>query len=161
MSGRRYFLHDEPVRYRAVAKLLQLGGLLTRPINFRLYYRIARHIGRFAPRDRECIVQLADDTYFAFHLADPYWNRLLYRHFRYEPDLEFVLNRVRMVDFTFFDLGANYGYWSVRVSSASFGAHPAVSVEPVALNFEMLSRNCLLNNERFKSKQTKNKKINK
>ncbi|MCH7909419.1 MAG: hypothetical protein IIB38_07365 [Candidatus Hydrogenedentes bacterium] len=84
---------------------------------------------------------MSDDKRFAFQLADPYWNRLLYKNFHYEPEIAAALQLIKHVDYTFLDLGANYGFWSVMVSSAMFGTHHAIAVEPVSRNFDMLSRN--------------------
>ena len=39
------------------------------------------------------------------------------------------------VDYTLIDGGANYGYWSVLVSSAPFGKHRAIAIEPSSQNF--------------------------
>ena len=45
------------------------------------------------------------------------------------------------VDYTFIDCGANYGYWSVLVSSKPFGAHKAIAIEPSGQNFPKLANN--------------------
>ena len=137
------------MKCRVVITLIQFSGFITQPINFRLFYRMAKQIGKLVNRDQEYVGKLSDDKRFAFQLADPYWNRLLYKNFHYEPEIAAALQLTKHVDYTFLDLGANYGFWSVMVSSAMFGAHHAIAVEPVGANFEMLSRNRALNGERF------------
>jgi FkbM family methyltransferase len=53
------------------------------------------------------------------------------------------------VDYTMIDCGANYGYWSVLVSSAPFGSHRVIAIEPSSGNFARLSNNARLNGNRF------------
>lgn len=93
---------------------------------------------------------MSDDARFTFQLADPYWNRLLYKEFHYEPEIAAALHLIKDLDYTFLDLGANYGFWSIMVSSAVFGAHRAIAVEPLGSDFDMLSRNWTLNDRRFR-----------
>ena len=138
------------VKSHVVVALIQLSGFITQTINFRLFYRMTEQIGRLVNRDKECIITLSEDNKFAFQLADPYWNRLLYKRYTYEPEIAAVLQLIKHIDFTFLDLGANYGYWSVMVSSEIFGSHDAIAVEPVRDNFNMLSQNGSLNNGRFR-----------
>jgi len=45
------------------------------------------------------------------------------------------------VDYTLLDCGANYGYWSVLVSSKPFGSHKAIAIEPSGQNFPKLANN--------------------
>jgi FkbM family methyltransferase len=47
------------------------------------------------------------------------------------------------------DCGANYGYWSVLVSSAPFGAHQVIAIEPSSANFAKLANNARINGDRF------------
>ncbi len=145
----RYQVEGGGMKSHVVASLIRFCGSLTRPINHRLYYRMTEQIGRFADRDQNCIVHLGQDTRFAFKIADPYWNRMLHRHYRYEPEITAALRLIQPIDYTFLDLGANYGFWSVMASSAALGSRRTIAVEPVGANFEMLSRNRALNGERF------------
>jgi len=55
------------------------------------------------------------------------------------------------VDYTFIDCGANYGYWSVLVSSKPFGAHKAIAIEPSGQNFPKLANNSRVNANRFEA----------
>ncbi len=145
----RYQVEGGGMKCHVVASLIRFCGSLTRPINHRLYYRMTEQIGRFADRDQICIVRLAEDTRFAFKIADAYWNRMLHRHYRYEPEITAALRLSQPIDYSFLDLGANLGFWSVMASSAAFGSRRTIAVEPVGANFEMLTRNRALNGERF------------
>ena len=53
------------------------------------------------------------------------------------------------VDYTLLDCGANYGYWSVLVSSAPLGSHKAIAIEPSSQNFPKLKNNAEINGNRF------------
>ena len=53
------------------------------------------------------------------------------------------------VDYTLIDCGANYGYWSVLVSSAPLGSHKAIAIEPSSQNFAKLRNNAEINGNRF------------
>jgi len=53
------------------------------------------------------------------------------------------------VDYTLLDCGANYGYWSVLVSSKPFGSHKAIAIEPSGQNFPKLANNARINGNRF------------
>jgi FkbM family methyltransferase len=55
------------------------------------------------------------------------------------------------VDYTLIDCGANYGYWSVLVSSGPFGSHKAIAIEPAAQNFPKLVNNADINGNRFET----------
>src|SRR5581483_6564426 len=55
------------------------------------------------------------------------------------------------VDYTLIDCGANYGYWSVLVSSRPFGAHRAIAIEPSSQNFPKLANNAKVNDDRFET----------
>ena len=100
--------------------------------------------------ERDVIVRLNGDAAFAFPFGDGYWSMLLDRNFVYEPELEQFLKGVAEVDYTFVDCGANFGMWSVLVSSRPFGGHAAIAVEASPANFARLERNARLNGGRFK-----------
>ena len=59
--------------------------------------------------------------------------------YHYEDELELLFQDSADVDYTLLDCGANYGYWSVLVSSAPFGSHKAIAIEPSSQNFAKLS----------------------
>ena len=96
-------------------------------------------------------IKLNSDTYFSFFLKDPYYNRLIYPKFKYEPEIEFLLKKLRDIDFLFLDAGANYGYWSLLASSKKFNKKKAIALEPLKSNYNFLYKNKLDNKNRFKS----------
>jgi FkbM family methyltransferase len=53
------------------------------------------------------------------------------------------------VDYTLIDCGANFGYWSVLISSAPYGSHKAIAIEPSSQNFSKLANNAEINGNRF------------
>jgi FkbM family methyltransferase len=55
------------------------------------------------------------------------------------------------VDYTLLDCGANYGYWSVLVTSSPFGSHKAIAIEPSSENFPKLANNAEVNGHRFET----------
>lgn len=68
---------------------------------------------------------------------------------KYEADVEVALLALADVDFAFVDCGANYGYWSVLVTSARFGGHSAVAIEAAPDTFAWLARNAAANGGQF------------
>jgi FkbM family methyltransferase len=96
------------------------------------------------------VALLNDDARFAFPFGDGYWSLLLDRSFVYEGEIERFLLSVADVDYCFVDGGANFGFWSVLVSSRPFGSHPVIAIEASSANADRLERNAALNGGRFK-----------
>ena len=69
--------------------------------------------------------------------------------YHYEDELELLFRDSADVDYTLLDCGANFGYWSVLVSSAPFGSHKAIAIEPSSQNFAKLANNADINGNRF------------
>lgn len=138
------------MRSRVAVRAIQSSGLLTQLTRQRGFYRLSRYISKLVPQEYRCTVALDSNSRYALHLADPYWNRLISRHFVYESEIAAALHLLHQLDFTFLDLGANHGYWSVVASSPAMKSRPTISVEPVQANFEMLTLNWLLNDQRFR-----------
>jgi len=101
--------------------------------------------------ERGIQVKLNDDAVFEFPYGDGYWSKLLNRTFHYENELELLFEDSADVDYTLLDCGANYGYWSVLVSSRPFGAHKAIAIEPSGENFPKLANNARINGNRFET----------
>jgi len=68
-------------------------------------------------------------------VCDGYWSKLLNRSFSYENELELLFRDSIGVDYTLIDCGANFGYWSVLISSAPYGSHKAIAIEPFVAEF--------------------------
>ena len=134
-----------------INKLIYLSGFITRYINFKYFYNFNEIITLFVSKKKIVKIKLNSDTYFSFFLKDPYYNRLIYPKFKYEPEIEFLLKKLRDIDFLFLDAGANYGYWSLLASSKKFNKKKAIALEPLKSNYNFLYKNKLDNKNRFKS----------
>ncbi len=53
------------------------------------------------------------------------------------------------IDYTLIDCGANFGYWSVLISSRPYGSHKTIAIEPSSQNFTKLANNAKINGNRF------------
>jgi FkbM family methyltransferase len=130
------------------AMTLAAGANVSSLFSYRGYNRCANLLRKTLP-DRDIAVRLNPDAVFAFPYGDGYWSKLLSRSFRYEHELELLFADARDVDYTLVDCGANYGYWSVLVSSAPFGGHKVIAIEPSSKNYAKLANNARLNANRF------------
>jgi FkbM family methyltransferase len=133
---------------RAMAFALMAGSKISSSFSHRGYNMCANLLRRTLPV-RDIVVKLNRDALFAFPYGDGYWSKLLNRTFSYEDELELLFRDSVDVDYTLLDCGANYGYWSVLVSSAAFGSHSAIAIEPSADNFAKLANNARINGDRF------------
>jgi FkbM family methyltransferase len=131
------------------AKLaMQLGAKATAPFHYRGLSLGCRVLQR-ALAEREIVVRLADDSVFAFPYGDPYWTRLFNRSMTYEPEVDHLLRAIADVDYAFVDCGANFGFWSVLVTSRAYGSHDALAIEPSGRNAARLRENARRNGDRF------------
>lgn len=137
---------------RAVAGALLAGSKVSSLFAHR-GYNMCANLLRKTLSERDIAIKLNDDAVFAFPYGDGYWSKLLNRSFRYEDELELLFSDSAEVDYTLLDCGANYGYWSVLVSSRPFGSRKAIAIEPSSVNFEKLSNNAALNGKRFEVMQ--------
>ena len=99
--------------------------------------------------ERNIAIKLNADATFEFPYGDGYWSKLLNRSYSYEDELELLFRDSVDVDYTLLDCGANFGYWSVLVSSAPYGSHKAIAIEPSSQNFAKLANNAEINGNRF------------
>ncbi|CAN5518055.1 FkbM family methyltransferase [soil metagenome] len=135
---------------RAAALALVAGSKVSSLFSHRGYNMCANLLRKTLP-ERDIVVKLNPDAAFAFPYGDGYWSKLLNRTFSYEDELELLFRDSVEVDYTLLDCGANFGYWSVLVSSKPFGAHPAIAIEPSSQNFSVLANNAALNGGRFEA----------
>jgi FkbM family methyltransferase len=133
---------------RLAAFVLFAGAKLSAGFSYRGYNSCANLLRKALP-DREIAVKLNPDATFAFPYGDGYWSKLLDLSYTYETELDLLFQDSAEVDYTMIDCGANYGYWSVLVSSAPFGAHKVIAIEPSSANFAKLANNARLNGSRF------------
>jgi FkbM family methyltransferase len=99
--------------------------------------------------ERDIAIKLNSDATFEFPYGDGYWSKLLNRSYCYEDELELLFKDSADVDYTLIDCGANFGYWSVLISSAPYGSHKVIAIEPSSQNFAKLKNNAVINGNRF------------
>jgi FkbM family methyltransferase len=133
---------------RTAALALATGSKISSHFSHRGYNHCANLLRRALPA-RDIEIKLNSDATFAFPYGDGYWSKLLNRSFSYEDELEVLFRDSVSVDYTLIDCGANFGYWSVLVSSAPYGSHKAIAIEPSSQNFAKLANNAKLNRSRF------------
>jgi FkbM family methyltransferase len=135
---------------RLAAVALALGSKVGANFSHRGYNMCANLLRTTLP-DRGIQVRLNPDAVFEFPYGDGYWSKLLNRTFSYEDELELLFRDSADIDYTLLDCGANYGYWSVLVSSKPFGSHKAIAIEPSGQNFPKLANNAKINGNRFEA----------
>jgi FkbM family methyltransferase len=133
---------------RTAALALSTGSKISSHFSHRGYNLCANLLRTTLP-ERDIDIKLNSDATFAFPYGDGYWSKLLNRTFCYENELELLFQDSVDVDYTLLDCGANYGYWSVLVSSAPYGSHKAIAIEPSSQNFAKLANNAKINDNRF------------
>jgi len=133
---------------RTAALALATGSKISSHFSHRGYNHCANLLRKTLP-ERNIAIKLNPDAVFEFPYGDGYWSKLLNRTYRYEDELELLFLNSVDVDYTFIDCGANYGYWSVLVSSAPYGSHRAIAIEPSSANLAKLANNARVNGDRF------------
>jgi FkbM family methyltransferase len=133
---------------RLAAVALTVGSKISSNFSHRGYNGCANLLRKTLP-ERDIEIKLNSDATFAFPYGDGYWSKLLNRTFSYEDEIDLLFQDSADVDYTLLDCGANYGYWSVLVSSKPYGSHKAIAVEPSAQNFAKLANNAKINGNRF------------
>lgn len=137
---------------RTAALALVTGSKISSHFSHRGYNGCANLLRKALPA-RNIAIKLNEDATFEFPYGDGYWSKLLNRSYSYEDELELLFRHSSEVDYTLLDCGANYGYWSVLVTSKPFGAHRAIAVEPSSTNFAKLANNARVNGNRFETMQ--------
>jgi len=135
---------------RLAAVALTLGSKVGANFSHRGYNLCANLLRTTLP-ERGIQIKLNPDAIFEFPYGDGYWSKLLNRTYHYEDELELLFMDSADVDYTLLDCGANYGYWSVLVSSKPFGSHKAIAIEPSGQNFPKLANNAAINGNRFEA----------
>jgi FkbM family methyltransferase len=133
---------------RTAALALVTGSKISSHFSHRGYNGCANLLRKTLP-ERNIAIKLNADAVFEFPYGDGYWSKLLNRSYRYEDELELLFRGSADIDYALIDCGANYGYWSVLVSSAPYGSHNAIAIEPSSQNFPKLANNARVNGNRF------------
>jgi FkbM family methyltransferase len=137
-------------REQLAAYAFQAGARLSSAWSYRGFGAGCKALRSLLP-SRNITVRLNDDAKFAFPYGDSYWTLLLDRQFHYEADIDLFFQGIADVDYTLIDCGANYGYWSVLITSKPYGAHRSIAIEPSSITFAQLSANAQLNGNRFRT----------
>jgi FkbM family methyltransferase len=135
---------------RTAAPALATGSKISSHFSHRGYIGCANLPRKTLP-ERNIAIRLNPDATFEFPNGDGYWSKLLNRTYNYEDELELLFRASADVDYTLLDCGANFGYWSVLVSSAPYGSHKAIAIEPSSQNFVKLKNNAEINGNRFEA----------
>jgi FkbM family methyltransferase len=135
---------------RLAALALASGSKVASAFSHRGYNGCANLLRKTLP-ERDIAIKLNPDATFEFPYGDGYWSKLLNRSFQYENELELLFQDSADVDYTLIDCGANFGYWSVLISSAPYGSHKAIAIEPSSQNFAILANNARINGGRFEA----------
>jgi FkbM family methyltransferase len=133
---------------RLAALALASGSKVASTFSHRGYNHCANLLRKTLP-ERDIAIKLNPDATFEFPYADGYWSKLLNRSYSYEGELELLVRDSVGVDYTLIDCGANFGYWSVLISSRPYGSHRAIAIEPSSQNFAKLKKNAEVNGNRF------------
>ena len=128
---------------------IKFFGFVLKLTNHRFFYNICKLICLY---DKALIKIKLGNGFFIFKLNDPYYSQLLSDYYVYEKDIHNFVYKIQNTNFNFYDLGANYGYWSVYLSNIEKCRY-CVAVEPLKENFYYLELNNKLNHSRFKSFQ--------
>ena len=142
---------------RLAAVALVLGSKVASNFSHRGYNMCANLLRTTLP-ERGIQIKLNPDAVFEFPYGDGYWSKLLNRTYNYENELELLFQDSADVDYTLLDCGANYGYWSVLVSSKPFGSHKAIAIEPSGQNFPKLANNAKINGNRFEADEMRDRR---
>jgi len=134
---------------QACIDLIGMGGLLLRPVRHRLFWRLCNALAPLGG-GRSCVLEVDENSVMKVLLDDPYRSRMVASSFDYEPDFKSVIARLTSLDFVFLDCGANFGYWSILLSSEKYGGHDTVAIEAAHDTLEILLENCALNRNRFR-----------
>lgn len=121
-----------------------------RPIHhrrlFRLYRRTIKYLLKPFCKNWINLYRMSSDATFQFPFGDDYWGRLLYQDATiYEPEIEYFLRGCANLKYKFIDCGANFGYWSIKVSSRDFGTQTGIAIEACTDSFNVLRRNLIVN----------------
>ena len=130
-------------------ELMRSAAYILAPLQFFGFSWAARFVRSVFKSNRQIQMRIFDDSVFAYPYGDAYWGVMLYNKRSYAPDVEPYLKLFADIDYAFIDCGANYGYMSVLVSSAEYGAKPSIAIEADPDNYDMTVVNSKLNGKRF------------
>ena len=106
--------------------IIKVAAYLLQFFNFRFYYHVCKLINR--RNESDGVIQMGNAR-FSFPLDDPYWSRLISKHFKYENEIDIWLGTQNLKEVAFVDCGANIGYWTVRMNTL-YHVNDLISIEP-------------------------------
>ncbi|MFB2533565.1 FkbM family methyltransferase [Paracoccus sp. p3-h83] len=120
---------------------------LARPIRRRGFRTFMRAATALFPAQAAEVAQTRLDRgqVFTFPVGDAYWQYYVLTGIDYESELTLFIERLQEKPVLFLDCGANFGYWSVKLSVDM----PCVAVEPSTETGAILERNRAANDNRF------------
>ena len=130
-------------------QLMKLSAKMTKPLEYAGLSVAHKFLRTLLPSSRNIETQLLPDTKFVFPYGDAYWGMLLDNSTGYSPEVENFLIRLRDVDYSFIDCGANYGYMSAIMTSDTYGNKPSIAIEADPGTFQVLKDNAAINDNRF------------
>ncbi|MEM8750042.1 MAG: FkbM family methyltransferase [Pseudomonadota bacterium] len=138
-------------RERAGLALLRLAAVATQSPERPGFSKLANGVAKLFPSDKFVRVHFPDQTVYQFPYGDAYWSVLCAPGFTYEREIEGFVRRCarEKLSYVFVDCGANFGYWSCRISSDEAGGQRAIAIEASSESFGHTMRNRLLNDNRF------------
>ncbi|WP_122520233.1 MULTISPECIES: FkbM family methyltransferase [Pannonibacter] len=136
-----------PVEHAGLV-LTRMAAKALRPLDDLGFSHAARLIRCLLPSRRKVAVRFTQDMTFCFPYGDGYWGLLLDPRDTYEEEVEALLLAVKDCEYAFIDCGANYGYWSLKVTSERFGRHKAAAIELDPASFALLEANVAANGGR-------------
>ena len=139
------------LRERMGLAMMRLAAVTTQSPERPGFSKMAAAIANLFPSDRFVRVKFSDDTVYQFPYGDAYWSVLCAPGFTYEREIEGFVRRcaAENIDYVFVDCGANFGYWSCRISSQQAGGQRAIAIEASSESFGHTMRNRALNDNRF------------
>jgi FkbM family methyltransferase len=130
--------------------LLRAAALLSRPVEYRGLGTLARLLGtRLFDPEHSVILPIHRRSLFRVLLRDHYWISLLDGRWRYEPEIEAVLDALLHGDAAFFDCGANKGYWSLFAAERIGDPAHVIALEGGPTTYRQLVGNAELNDASF------------
>lgn len=136
---------------RAGLAFFRLATVVTNSPERPGFSKLAAGIAKVFPSDKFIRVHFPDETIYQFPYGDAYWSVLCNPGFTYEWEIEGFVRRCARenIDYVFLDCGANFGYWSCRISSEKAGSHKAIAIEASSESYGHIMRNRVLNDNRF------------
>jgi FkbM family methyltransferase len=117
------------------------AGYFLKFIQFRGFYTYSKIISHLLPSNQNMIsISLFNKRCISFDIRDYYWLRLLSSYFDYETEIKEYISNLSLKSFTFVDLGANIGYWSLYCSQIP-SCNRILAVEPHPSIFAKLKLN--------------------